>query len=213
MTTFRDLFISLLALIILLPLLVILALTVYLSLGPPIFFCQLRLGLHGKPFTLRKFRTMRTPRPDEDFLATDAVRLTRLGRVLRNTSLDELPTLWNVLHGDMSLVGPRPLLLEYLPRYNAQQARRMEVRPGITGWAQVNGRNSLSWEEKFRLDVWYVDNQSFFLDMKILWMTVWQVLVGNGVSADQHATMPPFTRSPQGPASMSTSDTTREGIQ
>jgi len=155
---------------------------------------------------------MRTPRPNEDSLATDAVRLTRLGRVLRNTSLDELPTLWNVLHGDMSLVGPRPLLLEYLPRYNAQQARRMEVRPGITGWAQVNGRNSLSWEEKFRLDVWYVDNQSFFLDMKILWMTVWQVLVGSGVSADQHATMPPFTGSPQEPASMSTSDTTREGI-
>ena len=182
MTTFRDLFISLLALIILLPLLVILALTVYLSLGPPIFFCQLRLGLHGKPFTLRKFRTMRTPRPDEDFLATDAVRLTRLGRVLRNTSLDELPTLWNVLHGDMSLVGPRPLLLEYLPRYNAQQARRMEVRPGITGWAQVNGRDELPIPQKVAFDVQYLQRQSFWFDIYILWLTFIKVVRRDGVS-------------------------------
>jgi len=195
MIRFRDIFMSLLALIILLPLLVILALTVYLSLGPPTFFTQKRLGLHGKLFVLRKFRTMRSPRSGEDMLSTDSVRLTRLGRFLRATSMDELPTLWNVLCGDMSLVGPRPLLLDYLPLYSPEQARRMEVRPGITGWAQVNGRNTISWEEKFRLDVWYVDNRNALLDMKILWMTVWQVVARRHIAANGHATMPAFKRS------------------
>jgi len=210
MIRFRDIFISLLALIILLPLLVILALTVYLSLGPPIFFSQARLGLHGKLFTLRKLRTMRSPRSGEDMLSTDSVRLTRLGRFLRATSLDELPTLWNVLCGDMSLVGPRPLLPDYLALYSYEQARRMEAKPGITGWAQVNGRNAISWEEKFRLDVWYVNNRSFRLDMKILWMTVWQVLSRGGITADQHATMPPFTGSAEVSTSMTASKTSRK---
>jgi len=210
MIRFRDLFISFLALIILLPLLVILALTVYLSLGPPTFFTQKRLGLQGKLFVLRKFRTMRTPLAGEDLITTDAVRLTGLGRFLRSTSLDELPTLWNVLCGDISLVGPRPLLPEYLPLYTAHQMRRHEVKPGITGWAQVNGRNAISWEEKFRLDVWYVNNRSFLLDMKILWMTVWQVLSRGGITADQHATMPPFTGSADVSTSMTASKTSRK---
>jgi sugar transferase EpsL len=158
----------------------------------PILFRQTRTGLHGKPFTLYKLKTMRDPRPGEDLLATDAIRITRLGRFLRATSLDELPTLWNVLKGDMRLVGPRPLLPEYLPLYTPEQKRRHEVKPGVTGWAQVNGRNAISWEEKFRLDVWYVDNRSPWLDLKILWMTAWQVLLRQGVSAAGHATMPAF---------------------
>ena len=209
MTRLRDIFASLLGLIILFPLLAVVAITVRMRLGYPIFFCQTRPGLHGKLFTLRKFRTMRPPRASEDLLATDAVRLTGLGRFLRETSLDELPTLWNVLRGDMSLVGPRPLLPEYLPLYTAQQIRRHEVKPGITGWAQVNGRNAITWEEKFRLDVWYVDNRSFLLDMKILWMTVWQVLSRSGITADQHATMPPFTGSAEVSTSMTASKTSR----
>ena len=212
MIRFRDLFISFLALIILLPLLVILALTVYLSLGPPTFFSQKRLGLHGKLFVLRKFRTMRVLHAGENPLGTDAVRMTGLGRFLRETSLDELPTLWNVLRGDMSLVGSRPLLPEYLPLYSSEQARRMEVKPGITGWAQVNGRNAISWEEKFRLDVWYVDNRSFLLDMKILWMSVWQVLSRSGITANQHATMPPFTGSSKVSTSMTASKTSRKAM-
>ncbi len=158
-------------------------------------FPQLRIGLNGAPFVLYKFKTMRDARPGEDPLATDAVRITRLGRFLRATSLDELPSLWNVLRGDMALVGPRPLLPEYLPLYTPEQARRHAVKPGITGWAQVNGRNAISWEEKFRLDVWYVDNRSLWLDLRILWMTVRQVLARRGVSADGHATMPAFTGS------------------
>ena len=192
MTRFRDIFASLLGLTILLPLLAVVAIAVHFRLGSPIFFCQTRPGLHGKLFMLRKFRTMRTPLAGEDLLSTDAVRLTRLGRFLRSTSLDELPTLWNVLRGDMSLVGPRPLLSEYLPLYTAHQMRRHEVKPGITGWAQVNGRNAISWEEKFELDVWYVDQRSFLLDLKILWMTVWQVVARRHIAADGHATMPPF---------------------
>jgi lipopolysaccharide/colanic/teichoic acid biosynthesis glycosyltransferase len=135
---------------------------------------------------------MRTPRANEDLLSTDAVRLTSLGRFLRSTSLDELPSLWNVLRGDMSLVGPRPLLPEYLPLYTRHQMRRHEVKPGITGWAQVNGRNAISWEEKFELDVWYVDHRSFWLDLKILWMTVWQVIARRDIAANGHVTMPPF---------------------
>jgi sugar transferase EpsL len=160
--------------------------------GHPILFSQLRPGLHGRPFRLYKFRTMRDTRDASGQLLPDAERLTPFGRFLRATSLDELPSLWNVLKGDMSLVGPRPLLMEYLECYTPEQARRHEVRPGITGWAQVNGRNALSWEEKFKLDVWYVDNQSFWLDMKILALTVWHVLARKGISAQGHATMPPF---------------------
>ena len=193
MTRLRDILASLLGLTLLLPVLVVVSITVLLRLGSPILFCQTRPGLHGKFFMLRKFRTMRTPRTGEDLLSTDSLRLTRLGRFLRSTSLDELPTLWNVLRGDMSLVGPRPLLPEYLPLYTAHQMRRHEVKPGITGWAQVNGRNAISWEEKFELDVWYVDHRSFFLDLKILWMTVWQVLARRDIAADGYATMPPFT--------------------
>jgi lipopolysaccharide/colanic/teichoic acid biosynthesis glycosyltransferase len=158
-----------------------------------LLFRQTRIGLHGQPFTLYKFKTMRDPRPGEDAMATDAIRLTRWGRFLRATSLDELPTIWNVIKGDMRLVGPRPLLPEYLPLYSPEQSRRHEVKPGITGWAQVNGRNAISWEEKFRLDVWYVDNRSLWLDLRILWMTVWQVLARQGISAEGHATMPRFT--------------------
>ena len=192
MTRLRDIFASFLGLTILLPLLAVVVITVRLRLGSPILFCQARPGLQGKLFMLQKFRTMRTPLAGEDLLATDAVRLTRLGRFLRSTSLDELPTLWNVLRGDMSLIGPRPLLPEYLPLYTAHQMRRHEVKPGITGWAQVNGRNAISWEEKFELDVWYVDHRSFLLDLKILWMTVWQVVARRHIAADGHATMPPF---------------------
>jgi len=161
-------------------------------------FSQARIGLHGRPFTLYKFKTMRDPLPHEDPLATDAVRLTRFGRLLRSTSLDELPTLWNVVKGDMRLVGPRPLLPEYLPLYTPEQMRRHEVKPGITGWAQINGRNAIGWEEKFRLDVWYVDNRSLWLDLKILWLTVWQVLRRRGVSSEGHATMPAFQGSGEG---------------
>jgi lipopolysaccharide/colanic/teichoic acid biosynthesis glycosyltransferase len=155
-------------------------------------FRQTRIGLHGKSFTIYKLKTMRDPQTGENPLATDALRITRFGRFLRTSSLDELPTLWNVLRGDMSLVGPRPLLPEYLPLYTAHQMRRHEVKPGITGWAQVNGRNAISWEEKFELDVWYVDHRSFLLDLKILWTTVWQVVARRDIAAEGHATMPPF---------------------
>jgi lipopolysaccharide/colanic/teichoic acid biosynthesis glycosyltransferase len=210
MTRLRDILASILGLTILLPLLAVVAITVQLRLGLPVLFCQTRPGLHGKLFTLRKFRTMRSPRSGENMLSTDSVRLTRLGRFLRATSLDELPTLWNVLIGDMSLVGPRPLLLDYLPLYSPEQARRMEVKPGITGWAQVNGRNAISWEEKFRLDVWYVDNRSSLLDMKILWITVWQVLSRSGITANQHATMPPFTGSADVSTPMTACKTSRK---
>jgi lipopolysaccharide/colanic/teichoic acid biosynthesis glycosyltransferase len=192
MTRLRDILVSLTGLALLLPVLAFVSIAVRLRLDSPILFSQTRPGLHGKLFTLRKFRTMRAPRGGEDLLATDAVRLTRLGRFLRSTSLDELPTLWNVLRGDMSLVGPRPLLPEYLPLYTDHQMRRHEVKPGITGWAQVNGRNAISWEEKFELDVWYVDHRSFLLDLKILWMTVWQVVARRDIAAEGHATMPPF---------------------
>ena len=205
-----ELCITLFVVVLLLPLLAAVTIVLFFRLTPPILFCQTRPGLHGKLFTLRKFRTMRSPRSGEDMLSTDSVRLTRLGRFLRSTSMDELPTLWNVLCGDMSLVGPRPLLLDYLPLYSPEQARRMEVKPGITGWAQVNGRNAISWEEKFRLDVWYVDNRSFLLDMKILWMTVWQVLSRGGITANQHATMPPFTGSADVSTSMTASKTSRK---
>ena len=165
------------------------------KLGSPVFFTQVRPGMHGKSFKMVKFRSMTSERGPDGELLPDAVRLTPFGRFLRATSLDELPELWNVLKGDMSLVGPRPLLMEYLPLYSPEQARRHEVRPGITGWAQVNGRNAISWEDKFKLDVWYVDHRSLWLDIKILWLTVKKVLVREGISAAGEATMGKFTGS------------------
>jgi sugar transferase EpsL len=167
------------------------ALAVRVSMGAPVLFRQRRPGLHGRPFTLLKFRTMSVG-GRAGGVATDAARLTRLGRVLRVTSVDELPQLWNVLRGEMSLVGPRPLLMEYLPLYEEHQARRHDVLPGITGWAQVNGRNALSWEQKFDLDVWYVDHWSVALDLRILALTVGRVLRRDGVSQRGHATAEPF---------------------
>ncbi len=165
------------------------------KLGSPVLFCQVRPGLHGKPFTMVKFRTMTDERGPDGALLPDAQRLTPFGRFLRASSLDELPELWNVLKGEMSLVGPRPLLMEYLPLYTPEQARRHEVRPGITGWAQVNGRNAISWSDKFALDVWYVDHQSLWLDAQILCRTVRKVLVRDGISAAGEATMSKFTGS------------------
>lgn len=177
-----------------LPLLLLIAL-IRRKLGSPVFFRQTRPGLHGQPFEMVKFRTMTDACGPDGALLPDAERLTPFGRFLRSTSLDELPELWNVLKGDMSLVGPRPLLMEYLPLYSPEQARRHAVRPGVTGWAQVNGRNAISWEEKFALDTWYVDHQSLLLDMKILWLTVKKVLVREGISAAGEATMGKFTGS------------------
>lgn len=168
------------------------------KLGSPAFFRQTRPGMHGRPFNMVKFRTMTDARGADGALLPDADRLTPFGRFLRASSLDELPELWNVLKGDMSLVGPRPLLMDYLPLYSAEQSRRHEVRPGITGWAQINGRNALSWDEKFKLDVWYVDNRSLWLDIKILWLTVRKVLVRDGISAAGEATMPRFVGSQTG---------------
>lgn len=169
-----------------LPVLAVVALAVVCVHGRPIFFIQERPGLGARPFRLIKFRTMRVGD------GTDAERLTRLGRWLRATSLDEVPELWNVLRGDMSLVGPRPLLMRYLPRYTPEQARRHEVRPGITGWAQVNGRNAITWEQKFEYDVWYVDHQGFALDLRILWLTLGQVIARKGINASGEATMGEF---------------------
>jgi lipopolysaccharide/colanic/teichoic acid biosynthesis glycosyltransferase len=169
------------------PIMLVLYVLIRRDMGTPVLFHQMRPGLHGKPFKMIKFRSMR------ESGKTDAERLTPLGAKLRSSSLDELPGFWNVLKGQMSLVGPRPLLMEYLPLYSSQQARRHEVRPGLTGWAQVNGRNGLSWDEKFALDVWYVDNQSFWLDLKILSMTVRKVISRDGISADGEATMAKFT--------------------
>jgi len=181
-----DLALVLPGLVLLAPVLVAVALAVRFRLGPGVLFRQERPGLHGRPFVILKFRTM------QNGPGTDAERLTPFGRFLRGTSLDELPELFNVLKGDMSLVGPRPLLMRYLPRYTPQQARRHEVPPGITGWAQINGRNALSWEEKFALDVWYVDNRSLTLDLVILWRTALAVLRREGISAPGEATMPEF---------------------
>jgi len=180
------------ALVVLSPLLAVVAVLVRVRMGPPVLFRQLRPGREGRPFELTKFRTMTDQRGPDGTLLPDAQRLTALGRFLRRTSIDELPELVNVVRGDMSLVGPRPLLMEYLPRYSAEQARRHEVRPGVTGWTQVNGRNELTWDEKFALDVWYVEHRSTRLDLEILGRTVSQVLSGQGVSAPGHATMEPF---------------------
>ena len=175
------------------PFLIVLTLLVRVTLGSPIFFTQFRPGLHGKLFKLVKFRTMTDARSAAGDLLGDSERLTNFGRWLRATSLDELPELWNVVTGDMSLVGPRPLLPEYLPLYSAEQARRHEVRPGITGWAQVSGRNTISWEERFALDVWYVRNRTLWLDVTILWWTIVRVLGRHGISAAGEATMSKFT--------------------
>lgn len=181
------------ALLLLSPVLLGLAILVAMKMGRPILFRQRRPGLDEKPFFMLKFRTMRDANDASGQPLSDAQRLTPFGRWLRSTSLDELPELWNVLKGELSLVGPRPLLMEYLPRYSAEQRRRHEVRPGLTGWAQVNGRNAVDWEERFKLDVWYVDNRSFWLDLKILAMTVGLVLTRKGVSAEGEATMHKFT--------------------
>ncbi len=179
-------------LVLIAPLLVGVGLAIWLTLGRPVLFRQLRPGRYGKLFTLYKFRTMRNATAPAGELLPDTQRLTALGTFLRRTSLDELPQLWNVLRGDLSLVGPRPLLPQYLNRYTEVQARRHEVRPGITGWAQVNGRNALSWEDKFALDVWYVDHWTLLLDLKILWITFIKVLKREGIQASNHATMPEF---------------------
>lgn len=190
-----DVLVAVVALLILALPLLALALLVRIKLGKPVLFAQIRPGMHGKPFRMVKFRTMTDARGADGALLPDAERLPSFGRFLRATSLDELPELWNVLKGDMSLVGPRPLLMEYLPLYSKKQARRHDVRPGVTGWAQINGRNALSWEEKFELDVWYVAHQSFALDIKILWRTARKVLVREGISAAGEATMSRFTGS------------------
>lgn len=183
------------ALVLLSPVLAITAHKVKKDLGSPVLFRQTRPGLHGKPFEMIKFRTMKDASDKEGNALPDSERLTEFGKKLRASSLDELPELWNVLKGDMSLVGPRPLLMEYLPLYNAEQAKRHNVRPGVTGYAQVNGRNSLSWEDKFKLDTWYVEHQSLWLDMKILLKTVKKVIIKDGISADGEATMTKFTGS------------------
>ena len=187
-----DLTGSALGLLVLFPVLITLALAIRLGVGDRVLFTQDRPGLKGALFRLWKFCTMRDLRDGEGNLLPDAARLIPLGSWMRKWSLDELPELFNVLKGDMSLVGPRPLLPQYMDRYTPEQARRHEVRPGITGWAQVNGRNAITWEEKFALDVWYVDNRSFLLDLKILAMTAWKVIRGEGISAPGEATMPEF---------------------
>lgn len=187
-----DLLMSLLLLLFLALPLLLLWVLIRCKLGSPVLFRQVRPGMHGEPFMMVKFRTMTDERDARGELLPDVQRLTALGRFLRATSLDELPELWNVLRGEMSLVGPRPLLMEYLPLYSSEQARRHEVRPGITGWAQVNGRNSVSWEERFKLDIWYVDNHTLWLDLRILWLTVRKVLLREGISAEGEATMSKF---------------------
>ncbi len=191
-----DVTVALAGLIALLPLLAVLAILVRLKLGSPIFFRQDRPGLNGKPFTLLKFRTMTDARDKQGNLLPDEQRLTRFGQLLRSTSLDELPELINVIKGEMSLVGTRPLLMEYLDLYTPEQARRQTVKPGITGWAQINGRNNTTWEERFALDVWYVDNQSLWLDIRILFLTFAAVVKRDGISQQGHVTMPRFTGRP-----------------
>lgn len=187
-----DFIISFLVILLLFPFLLVVVIILFASSGRPIFFRQVRPGMNGVPFEILKFRTMSVVVDSNSFLLSDKQRLTRYGNFLRSTSIDELPELWNVLKGEMSLVGPRPLLMEYLPLYSKEQYRRHEVRPGITGWAQVNGRNAISWEEKFRLDIWYVDNHSIWLDIKILALTIKKVLRRNDIDADIYTTMKPF---------------------
>lgn len=188
---------ALCGLLVLGPVILLLAVLVRVKLGSPVLFRQVRPGMDGRAFQMAKFRTMTDGRGTNGELLPDADRLTGFGQFLRSSSLDELPELWNVLKGDMSLVGPRPLLMEYLPLYSDRQARRHEVRPGITGWAQVNGRNALSWDEKFELDVWYVENRTLWLDIKILFLTVWKVIKRDDINQDGEATMTRFTGSPK----------------
>ena len=190
-----DIVLAFIGLILLLPVLLVVSVLIYAKLGSPILFTQVRPGFKGKPFRMIKFRTMKDATDKEGNALPDSERLTEFGKKLRASSLDELPELWNVLKGDMSLVGPRPLLMEYLPLYSAEQAKRHNVRPGVTGYAQVNGRNSLSWEDKFKLDTWYVEHQSLWLDMKILLKTVKKVIIKDGISAEGEATMTKFTGS------------------
>ena len=190
-----DLILGITAVILLSPILLITAILVSQKLGSPIFFTQVRPGKDGKPFKMVKFRTMRDAIDAQGNPLPDAERLTPFGRRLRSTSIDELPELWNVIKGEMSLVGPRPLLMEYLPLYSAEQATRHDLKPGMTGWAQINGRNAISWEDKFKLDTWYVQHQSLWLDIKIMALTVKKVLVRDGISADGEATMTKFTGS------------------
>lgn len=192
MKRFFDFLIALLAIILLAVPILILALCVHYRLGSPVFFRQTRPGIRGKPFEIVKFRSMRDLRGSDGELLPDNQRLTVFGSFMRSSSLDELPELWNVLRGDMSLVGPRALLMEYLPLYSPEQSRRHEVRPGITGWAQINGRNLLDWDERFKFDVWYVDNQSILLDIKILLITIKKVLAQEGINAKGDVTMPKF---------------------
>lgn len=191
-----DIGVAAVALLVAAPLLLLVALAVHVNLGSPVLFRQRRPGLNGRPFTMVKFRTMRDANGRDGRPLPDTERLTPFGKLLRSTSLDELPELWNVLHGEMSLVGPRPLLMEYLDRYTPEQARRHEVRPGVTGWAQVHGRNALSWEERFRLDVWYVEHRSLRLDLQILIRTFSMVLCRTGVTANGEATMSVFEGKP-----------------
>lgn len=188
-----DIFLVIFVIPLFTPVILVLVALVHFKLGQGVFFSQMRPGLNGKPFLMIKFRTMTNTCDSQGQLLADSERLPAFGRFLRSTSLDELPGLWNVLKGDMSLVGPRPLLMEYLPLYSPEQARRHEVRPGITGWAQVNGRNAISWEHKFELDIWYVNNRSLWLDIKILCLTLKKVLVRDGISAEGEATMSKFT--------------------
>lgn len=197
-----DLIVTATGLLVIWPLILLLALLVRIKIGSPVLFRQKRPGLHGRPFAMLKFRTMTNEVDVDGKVLPDAIRLVPFGRFLRTTSLDELPELFNVLKGDMSLVGPRPLLMEYLPLYTPEQARRHKVRPGITGWAQVNGRNAITWEEKFKLDVWYVDNRSFWLDLKILWLTLAKVFKREGISQEGQATMEKFTGSNRNHASL-----------
>lgn len=192
---FVDIFASVFILIISIPAIFLVGLLIRRKLGSPILFRQTRPGMHGKPFEMIKFRTMKDAVDAQGSPLPDSQRMNALGQFLRSSSLDELPELWNVLKGDMSLVGPRPLLMEYLPLYSKEQYRRHQVRPGVTGWAQINGRNAISWEERFKLDVWYVDNRSFWLDLKILSLTVKKVLVRDGISGEGEATMSKFTGS------------------
>ena len=193
-----DLLVTLLSLVVTLPLLLVIGLLVWIFLGRPVLFLQQRPGLKGRPFLAYKFRTMTNRRGSEGKLLPDAERLTPFGRFLRSTSLDDLPQLWNVLRGEMSLVGPRPLLMSYLERYTPEQMRRHDVLPGITGWAQIHGRNALSWDEKFTLDVWYVDNWSFWLDLRILFLTPWKVFRHEGISQPGHVTAEEFKGDGQG---------------
>lgn len=196
MKRLMDFVVALIACITLAMPMLCLYLIVRCKLGAPVFFTQVRPGLNGKPFRMVKFRTMTDAKDADGNLLPDDVRLTKFGQFIRSTSLDELPELWNVLKGEMSLVGPRPLLMEYLPLYSEEQARRHEIRPGITGWAQVNGRNAISWEDRFKLDVWYVDHQNFLLDCKIGLLTIAKVFVREGISAQGEATMSKFTGNP-----------------